>query len=342
MKYKLYSKSKKAWQAMLEEIRLAQKSVFIEMYIFSNDSSEFIELLKEKAQAGLRVVLIADFFGSSSLRRSTIKGLRDSGVEFLFFRKWLRNTHRKVLILDERVVFLGGVNISRKSKDWVDLQVKIVGPRLAKNVLKSFARSYYLSGGKDEDLLALKRKNIFKTIKAQFLDHWPNHKIFTLQAYYKRKIILSQTSILIVTPYFTPPKWLMFLIEDAIERGVEVEIIIPWKSDHKILDKINRAFVKRYSYLPIKFYAHNKMNHAKILVVDGQETLIGSQNLDFLSFNRNLESGVFIKDKKLLAELDEIISAWKRDSSDFEINHKNLNFIERIFIGLIRIFYSIL
>lgn len=330
---------------MIKEIKKAQKSIYIEMYIFVDDNEapyNFKNLLKEKAQNGLEVVLVVDSFGSSELKKSTIKELKNSGVEVLFFNKWLRTTHRKILIVDERMSFLGGVNIKKNSIDWLDLQIKIIGSALAKNILKSFAYTYKMSGGKNKYILGKMRKNSLKTIKAQLLEHWPNHKIFALQAYYIEKITLAQKKIIFVTPYFTPPKWLTTLLEGAISRNVEVEIFIPSHTDIKLANWVNRAYIKKLSNLKINFYSQNKMNHAKVLIVDNEETLIGSQNLDFLSFNRSIESGVFIKDKKLLQELNEVIGIWRKNSVKVPQGLKNLNFFDKFFLGIIKIFYSIL
>lgn len=330
---------------MIEKIKKAQKSIYIEMYIFVDDVEapfNFINILKEKAQNGLEVVLVVDSFGSLKLKRTTIKELKKSGVEVLFFSKWLRTTHRKILIVDEKISFLGGVNIKKNSIDWLDLQIKITGPALAKNILKSFAYTYKMSGGKNKYILDKIRKNSLKTIKAQLLEHWPNHKIFALQAYYIEKITLAQKKIIFVTPYFTPPRWLIALLEGAIKRNVEVEIFIPSHADIKLANWVNRAYIKKLSSLKINFYSQNKMNHAKVLIVDNKETLIGSQNLDFLSFNRNIESGVFIKDEKLLQELNEVIDIWRKNSVKVPQGLKSLNFFDKFFIWIIKSFYSIL
>lgn len=345
MKYKLYTTSKKAWRGMMEAIKKAKKSIYIEMYIFVDDTDspyDFKNILKEKAKNGLEVVIVADSFGSSDLKNSTIRELKNSGVEVLFFSKWLRVTHRKILIIDEKTVFLGGVNIKKNSIDWLDLQIKIIGQKLAKNILRSFAYTYKMSGGKNKYILSKRRKNILKTIKAQFLEHWPNHNIFALQAYYQEKIISAQKNIIIVTPYFTPPRWLMALLESAIVRGVKIDIYIPFDTDIKILNKINRAYIKKLSPLKINFYGQRRMNHAKVLIIDDEETLIGSQNIDLFSFNRSIESGVFIKDKKLLEKLLVVVDNWKKNSVKFSNKFKNLNILEKFSLWIIKIFYSIL
>lgn len=102
---------------MFEAMAAAQQSIFIEMYIFADDTQithDFLGLLKDKARAGLEVVIIADAYGSASLRNSAVDELRSAGAEFIFFSHWLRHTHRKILIVDNAVAFIGGVNIEEK------------------------------------------------------------------------------------------------------------------------------------------------------------------------------------------------------------------------------------
>lgn len=345
MKYKLYTTSKKTWKAMIEEIKKAKKFIYIEMYIFEIDNSDkhdFIGALKERAKSGIEIVIVADYFGSIDLKSSIIKDLKNSGIEILFFSNWLRRNHRKILIIDSRISFLGGVNIKKNSSDWLDLQLKIVSPRLTKNILRSFAYTYQMSGGKKEHILNKIKKSIFKTIRAQFLEHWPNHKIYSLQVYYQEKILSALNRIIIVTPYFTPPRWLIAMLEVAVKRGVKVEIFIPKDTDVKILNRINRAYINKLSYLNIDFYAQNKMNHAKILLIDDKEALVGSQNLDIFSFKLNIESGVFLKDKKFIKELQDVISFWKKKSIKFSKINKKISFFDKISLGIIRFFYSVL
>lgn len=330
---------------MIKEIKKARKSIYIEMYIFIGDtleSHDFISALKERSSSGVEVTIVADSFGSSKLKDSIIRDLRSSGVEILFFSHWLRRTHRKMLIIDNRITFLGGVNIKKNMIDWLDLQIKIISPRLAKNVLRSFAYTYKMSGGKKENILKNNKRSIFKTIRAQFLEHFPNNNIYSLQVYYQEKLISAQNRIVIITPYFTPPRWLVALLDSAIKRGVVVDIFIPQKTDIKFINRINRAYVNSLSDLKINFYFQNRMNHAKILLIDDQETLIGSQNLDLFSFRLNLESGVFIKDKFLINDLNKVIEKWRRDSVKLEPQRKKISLLNRIIFTVIRIFFSIL
>lgn len=345
MKYKLYTSSKKAWQGMIEEIRKAQKSIYIEMYIFLNDTSDkydFFGALKERADNGVQVIIVMDYKGSFDLKKSAIDDLKKHGIEVLFFSHWLRRTHRKITIIDNKVTFIGGVNIKRTSSEWLDLQIKLKSKLLIKNILRSFAYTYQMSGGKNKKILQTRERLIFKTIKTQFLEHWPNRNIYFLKKYYQDKLLSAQRKIVIVTPYFFPPRWLMALLDVVIKKGVRIEIFIPRDTDIKLLNRTNRIYVNELSNLKINFYAQNKMNHAKVLLIDNEEALIGSQNLDIVSFYINLESGVSITNKNLIEDLNKIIKTWKRGSIKFPKIKKKLSIWDRIILGIIKFFYSIL
>ncbi len=345
MKYKLYTTSKKAWRAMIAEIKKAKKFIYIEMYIFMDDTSkhyDFFGALKERAANGVQVVIVADSFGSYSLSNSAIRDLRQHGIEVLFFSHWLRRTHRKITVIDGQVAFLGGVNIKKNSSNWLDLQIKLGGRLLIKNILRSFANTYKISGGQNKKIWQLCKRSILKTIKIQFLEHLPTRNLYFLQNYYETKIISAQKRIVMVTPYLTPPRWLIALLDTAVKRGVRVEIFIPRDTDIQFLNRINRIYVNQLSDLRINFYVQNKMNHAKLLIIDNGEALVGSQNLDIVSFYLNNESGVSIKDKKLIKDLNNIVNNWKKDSIKFPKIKKKLSFMDRIILGILRLFFSVL
>jgi cardiolipin synthase len=160
----------------------------MEMYIFLDDTQathNFLGLLKDKARAGLEVVIIADSFGSASLRGNAVSELRAAGVEFIFFSHWLRHTHRKILIVDNNVAFIGGVNIKEKIRHWHDLQIKIEG-EIIRPILKSFAYSYQIMGGKKESILKYSRLPLVKKIKAWITDNIVGTSLlYNINNYYK-------------------------------------------------------------------------------------------------------------------------------------------------------------
>lgn len=98
--------------------------------------------------------------------------------------------------------------------------------------------------------------------------------MYHLTEYYKEKIIHAKKSIKITTPYFMPPRWMIALLDDAQRRGVNVEIMIPYDTDIKQLNKINYYYIKKLTDMGMIFYAIKQMNHAKMMIIDDKEGVI--------------------------------------------------------------------
>jgi cardiolipin synthase len=344
MKYRLYTTSHKAWDAMFAAMKAAQKSIYIEMFIFLDDTQSthnFLKLLKEKAQSGVEVVIIADAYGSRFLSKEAIEELRAAGVEFIYFSHWFRHTHRKIVILDNQIALLGGVNIEEKTRNWRDMQIKLKG-KIVKPLLKSFAYAYEMVGGKKENILKYSRLPLVQKIKSWITDNFAvSLGGYHLNEYYKKKIIGAKESIRMVTPYLLPPRWMLALLDDACRRGINVEILIPGDTDVKPLNKVNYLNSCRMSEYGVKVYLLPEMNHAKIMLIDGSEGVIGSQNMDILSFNLNIEAGVFFQQKQLVADLEKVIERWKKESTVFESGGKKVKWSDRLLITILKIFYPI-
>lgn len=344
MNYKLYTTSKKAWDGMIEAIRQAQHSIFLEMYILSDDTSvthDFFGVIKERLQAGVVVVIIADAFGSLGLKKEAVNELRAAGAEFLFFSQLLRRTHRKILIVDEKVAFLGGVNINQKIIEWNDLQIRLKG-RIVKPLLKTFAQGYKTCGGKNPEILKYKNNALIKKIKSWVVDDWSVKSTSSLKDYYRQRIIEAKESIIIVTPYLIPPRWLMVLLDNAIHRGVTVEIVMPKFTDIIFIDHVNYRYASRLAALGVKFYFLPKMNHAKIFVIDNQEAMVGSSNFDVLSINVNAESGVFFNQKTVINDLLKIINRWQASAIPFDPKKRPLNLMDFFVKISLKLFYPFL
>ena len=129
MKYQFFTSSEKTWKAMYQSISEAKKSIYLEMYIFQNDLErfDFIGALAKKAKSGIDVKLLLDAFGSMNLSEDAITLLKKTGVELHFMSYLLHRTHRKLMIIDEQIAFIGGVNFHKSSRLWNDLVVKIHG-----------------------------------------------------------------------------------------------------------------------------------------------------------------------------------------------------------------------
>jgi len=330
---------------MFRAMSEAVSSIYIEMYSLLDDTKkthDFLSLLEEKARSGVEVVIIADVYGSLSLRGSAVERLRQAGVEFFYFSRWFRRTHRKILIIDGKTAFLGGVNIVEETRHWLDLQIELHG-RIILPVLRSFAYAYEMVGGQRPSVLHYRRLALVPRIKSWITDNLPGTaRKYRLNDYYKRRIISARRSIIIVTPYLLPPRWLIGLLDDACRRGVAVEMMIPNDTDIKVLNKVNYLNACRLADLGVRFYLLPIMNHAKIMLIDGEEGVIGSQNMDVLSFNWNIEVGVFFRQKKLVQDLEKICSGWRQTAVELSGVRQPAGFGDRILISFLKLFYRIL
>lgn len=331
MRYKIYIKTEKAWDAMLQAINRAKSSIFFEMYTFvdnTEESHDFIEILQKKALSGVSIKLVMDSFGSAEFTENSIKKLRDAGVEILFFKTLFRHTHRKILVIDEKIAYVGGINITKFYKKWDDLQIRIEG-KVVKYVIKSFAKLYKYCGGKDH--LVLKYEKEFRTSKGKvwFFEHSPLRNSFRLSKYYRDKIDMAKKNILIVTPYFMPNRWLIKSLKKAAKRGVNVEIIMPEIADHpKIANVPNYFYMQKLYKHDIKFFLTKEMIHSKMMLVDEEEGILGSQNIDIISFDLNIESGIFFTDEELIKELSLVAENWKKDSVIYSPKMRNTHLLD--------------
>ncbi|MCX6752767.1 MAG: phosphatidylserine/phosphatidylglycerophosphate/cardiolipin synthase family protein [Candidatus Nomurabacteria bacterium] len=342
MNYKFFTNSQRSWKAMFETILNAQKSIYLEMYIFNDDMEQynFFSLVKKKAEQGLKVKIILDSFGSHDLTKNKINELRNSGIELFFISYFFHRTHRKILIIDESVAFIGGVNFHQNAKLWSDLVVRIKGKKIVGAIIKSFAKAYINAGGKDENILN-KRDKKWNNIKTWIVDHFPVAHKYKLKLLYIEHINNAHSNITLITPYFMPKRWLSSVLHQAVLRGVSVEILVPKKTDHFIIDRINYFYIYKLSKVGVKFFLKENMNHAKAMILDNNEAMIGSQNLDFLSFGYNSEIGVFFNNTKIVTQLLKISEKWKGDSVFFDYKNYKPEWFDYVLSPFIKIFFKI-
>lgn len=342
MRYKFFTNSEKTWQAMFQAIQNAKESVYLEMYIFNDDMHQydFLKLLKEKAKNGLRVRIILDSFGSMYFGSGAIDELKENGAELFFFSYLLHYTHRKILVVDEKRAFIGGVNFSQSHRRWSDLTVEVRG-RLVKHIIRSFAKVYSECGGRDAAILSKDKPILLDKTRTWLVEHFPIRKTFGLKKVYKEHIVGAKENIIFVTPYFMPRRWFVKELHRAVLRGVKVEVLIPDNTDVSIVDRVNYFYICKLAQLGVNFYIDPRMNHAKVMIIDNKEGIVGSHNLDFLSFELGNEIGVFLKDAKAVKKLLEIYKKWKKNASLFDFKTHQAKWFDYIVSPVFSIFSEI-
>jgi len=338
-KYEIYSTSEAAWDAMYRAISHAQKSIYWELYIFIDDETgnPFFDILEAKAQAGLDVKLLVDPLGSFWLSRKRVQSLKKAGVDIRFFYqtgKWYRGwwqrlysrTHRKILIVDEKIGFIGGVNIKKQMRDWLDIQVRMQG-RVVHSLLRAFAKSYIISGGNKKKVRRLlKYKFRVEQAEAEFIYDEPNERRRSrARKKYTEALLKARERVILFSPYYFPDKKFLYALWQARKRGVKVDLLIPYRTDIRLTNYVAFTFFKLMHKRGVSIHFTNKMMHGKGVIVDDDWAMIGSSNIEQAGFYDNYEANMRIKDKKVVKKLKQKILQWLRESSKFD----NQRFMQR-------------
>ncbi len=338
MKYKFYTTHKSAWDGMKAELNKAQRSIYLESYIFLDDTigRQFVDILVKKATAGLDVKLILDGVGSFWFSVHSIKRLKSAGVHVLAFqdlvwkriiksfRRLFHRNHRKTLIIDKKVGFIGGVNIKEAYADWLDLHLMVVGEEAVAPMVRSFGKTWVLGGGKRITVRSLIDHPIKRlSTKVKHLTYVFSHpyKRFKERSRIRKAYIDAMHSakriVRIVTPYFLPDKKLLGVIKRTISRGVKVELLVPLKHDEIAVQHAMHALFPELHTMGIELLLYPNMMHGKAMIVDHKLGMVGSSNFDSRSFFYNHEASLFFTNQNMITDLKKIVDKWKNQAHEF-------------------------
>lgn len=344
------------YQALTETIEQAKKRIFLEYYIFRTDpiGIHFRDLLIKKASEGVEVKLLVDHVGSFSLNKRFLKPLLASGAHFSFFGKlawnqpWnfqLRN-HRKLAIIDGNKAFTGSQNICSdyrnwriKKLDWIDNQVFIEGPGAAQ-LETVFLEDWAFSTGQnirssDPPSLSMLQGSSSIQLVPTGPDEWPHSFEKLLMAL----IHAARRRITLLTPYFMPTEAIALSLEAACRRGVQVEILVPRKSDHWLVDAASKSWCWELLQGGIQIWETTEsFIHAKQVTIDGKVALIGSANMDERSFRLNFECSSLIFDEAKVTLLEDGFSHRLTEAKSLSFEQFNeQSILARIRDGLFRL-----
>ncbi|MYL49536.1 cardiolipin synthase [Halobacillus litoralis] len=322
--YKLYKNGSVLYEQMFQEISEAEKQVDVYFYLIDNDyiSENFLDVLKNKARNGVPVRLLVDRLGGYKINKAARKKLKDAGVAFyfaetprfpFFFYRLNRRNHRKITVIDGKVGYLGGFNIgknyigeSAKFGDWRDYHLRLTGP-VVSQIHKVMLDDWYLASG--EKLPPCEpsddgeyKMNILATDGVE------------LEKEFAKMIHSAQKEILIGTPYFIPTPRLQHDLKQAIDRGVELHIMIPMKADHPFVKPAAIPYLKELYHkgATIRLFDAG-FYHSKIIVIDGTFADIGTANFDRRSFFLNKEVNTYVYDEDFISDLR---AAYFEDAAD--------------------------
>lgn len=329
--YNIYGTTGAAWDAMYASLETAKTSIYWEVYIFIDDAEgkRFSDILEKKAIEGLEVKLIVDTLGSLTLSKKTISRLKKAGVEIIFFyerkkrirswwqKLWTRN-HRKMLIIDRESTFIGGVNIEAGMKDWFDIMIEIKGD-ISKQFLPYFAQSYLISGGKRSHIKHLFARQEKISIRGiDFVFDEPSQKRSRARRYYLRALRDAKKKIILFSPYFFPDKGFLRAMKMARKRGVRIDMIMPFRTDLKLVTYAAQSWYQELSDLGIHIHLLHQMMHGKGLIVDDSWAMAGSSNINHTSFYETYESNIRIEDHDMVRSLTKEVLGWLPGSTHID------------------------
>jgi cardiolipin synthase A/B len=283
----------KFYNNMLDDIRMAKSYIYLETYRFNNDSIglRFRDALAQKSKEGVEIKILMDSWGTS-LPAVFFAGLTSGNAEIRYFQKiklfWdfftknHRRNHRKLLIIDDEITYIGSANLTDYSLNWRESVL-----RLQSDIARQFKRVFLQH-------FEMYNKYVFeKQLKIRKITHngfeiYRDVPSLTKQRIRKRYIELirsAQNEIVIETPYFLPSFFLRKALTDAAKRGVDVKVIMPLHSDVGLVDVLRNRYLGglHKSGLRLFFYQPHNL-HAKILMVDRKVFSVGSPNFDYRSF----------------------------------------------------------
>jgi len=317
-----------AYPRMLEEIRAARQTIHLQSYIFMNDEAGAMVMaaLAEKARDGVRVKLLYDRFGSFATMCSRFFGqfMRNQPnlevhpfSHFNLRSPWrvqLRN-HRKVLIIDGRTAFIGGINISRDNdlrlgrppRHIHDLHCLIRGPAVGELQFSFLRDWHYVSGVPPAELF---REEYFPLLEqagetvVRVIASGPGQEYEATAKVFHTAAAVAQESIWIINPYFIPDRAFWSALGMAVARGVEVRVVVPERNNHWY---VHHAIHSLYPHLLPRgvriFEKQGTFSHAKALLVDNAWGYMGSSNCDVRSFRLNYELDFVGKGGNFIAAL---------------------------------------
>jgi cardiolipin synthase len=330
---KVLNDGAETFPALLEALRGAKTFIHVEYYIFEKDriGREIAGVLIEKARAGVEVRFIYDDVGSWGLSRKFLNRMKRAGVQVHCFQRvvfpWLTSkinyrNHRKIVVVDGRVGFTGGVNIARRYLTgtrlgvWRDTHLRIEGEAvLSLNLV--FARDWYFASGEmlgDEDRYFPAAPVDIET-PVQIASSGPDSDWASIMQAFFAAITRAKDHIYLSTPYFLPNQAILTAVEVAAMSGVDVRLLLPERSDSKVVHWATKSYIGELLDAGVKVYFYRKgFNHSKLMLIDGLFCSVGTANMDNRSFDVNFEVTALLYDRKVTEELEKKFLEDLRDS----------------------------
>lgn len=310
------------FKALLADLENAKYHINMEYYILRDDKigTKIIDLLCEKAKAGVKVRLSIDDVGSS-VSRANKRMMDESGVEWHSFMPVLFPTltgkmnyrnHRKIVIIDGEIGYIGGINVADSYinyKDspsyWRDTHLRITGESVKSLQIHFLMTWEFVSNEKVElEESFFPQDNCQECVAMQIAASGPDTDWANIMEVIFTAIVTAEKYVYLTTPYFIPNDQILTALQVAAKSGVDVQLLIPKDSDLWTAKHATNSYLESLLEADVKIYRYCKgFIHAKTMVVDDVFSTVGTTNMDYRSFNINFEINAMIYDKEKSLEL---------------------------------------
>ena len=318
---------------LIADIGSARQHINMLFFKFEDDEvgRRIADALIKKAEEGVQVRLIYDDAGNLMVPRRFYKKLRKHGLQVRGFikiflpilsRDYNSRNHRKVVVIDGKVGYMGGMNIAQRYAEglkwgiWRDTQIRIMGPAVSE-LQTSFLTDWKFTKGDTPDLGLMYPYNApCGNTLMQIVTGGPMDKWNAMMQAYMTAIVSARSYAYLQSPYFIPPEPIMKVLQNAALSGVDVRVMIPYRGDKGVLPPwASRSYIKEALNAGIRMYLYRKgYMHAKTLVIDDSLVTIGSTNLDFRGFEQDFEINAFMYDENLARQQHNLFIEDQKDA----------------------------
>lgn len=336
----LFDDPKELFYEMIEDIKKAKKRIFLQTYKFTNDSigQKFRDELTKKIKQGLEVFVLIDSWGAG-ISESFFSEFINSGGKLKFFEKIKfsfdifsrnhRRNHRKLLIIDSEITYIGSANITEYCINWRECVIKLKS-EIAHKFEKIFLNDFEISNKFYQNKKLSTRLIRFNDI--EIIRDVPSNIRQPVRAKFKKLIKAANEEIIIETPYFLPGSSLRKALLNAVKRGVKVIIITPLNSDLTLFDILRDKYLGLYYKKQIEILQYLPANlHAKVMLVDNKHFFTGSSNFDYRSLRFMHEINISGDNPNIVKLLRTHLNQTMIDCAEFNYEKwKNRSYFQKI------------
>lgn len=315
---KILMGGKETFDTLLQDLRNAKTYIHLEYYIFTDDviGTKILNVLEQKAKEGVIVRMIVDDVGSWHLKRPFYRKVRNMGIEiyqflevrFPYFTSKINyRNHRKIVVIDGKTGFVGGINVADRYVDgvpelgpWRDMHMRIEGSAV-NNLQSIFILDwYFVSRQRITDKSYFPQHPERDGVRCQIAWSSPDSDWKTIEQAFFRIISTAKNYVYIESPYFLPTESLMMALKTAALSGIDVKIIMPGKSDAYMTAASSRSYIRELLNSGVKvFFYYGGFLHSKVMISDDIIASVGTANMDFRSFESNFEVTSFVYDESV-------------------------------------------